>query len=279
MELFGDLLRFLNLSSLPLARSKRSPRADAKQSPMRFFPSAITVFFLLSTCLAWGDTLFELVDQNRVGKVQEALAERPELVNRMSQKVSLLHVASFKGSMPMVKMLLENGADLEAGDMLGASPLHRAFANEHNDLGLFLLEKGAELEHADKSGVTPFMLAARSADLPTLKKLLAMNPDLEREDKRGRTALHHSMEMDRWENVSALIEAGSDLNSQDEKGSSLLHKAVAGGKIRLVDLLRKAGIDENLKDKRGRTAFQLARQRGDHGMVNRLKPQESAEVE
>jgi len=142
----------------------------------------LCVCFLLLTSVVWADDLFELVDQNRVSKVNEILIEFPELVNKKQQNVSLLHVACFKGSEPMAKMLLENGADIDAEDMLGSSPLYRALANEHAELALFLIAEGADLDHADKTGVTPFMAASCVLEVAALSSLIEREADLERED-------------------------------------------------------------------------------------------------
>jgi ankyrin repeat protein len=55
-----------------------------------------------------------------------------------------------------VRLLLENGAELESkDDNFGRTPLSWAAGNRHEAVIKLLVEKGAELESKDKDGTTP----------------------------------------------------------------------------------------------------------------------------
>ena len=59
------------------------------------------------------------------------------------------------GHEAVVKLLLEKGAELEAKDSDGRTPLRRAAENGHEAVVKLLLEKDAELEAKDSFGRTP----------------------------------------------------------------------------------------------------------------------------
>ena len=61
-----------------------------------------------------------------------------------------------------MKLLLETGADLEAKDICGETPLIRAARNGHEAVVKLLLEEGAKLEARDICGETPLIWAARN---------------------------------------------------------------------------------------------------------------------
>ncbi len=71
-----------------------------------------------------------------------------------------LHVAIRRGgSMETVKLLLENGADINALDENGETPLHEVAWHRDLALAAFLVAKGAITEVEDKQGRTPLSVA------------------------------------------------------------------------------------------------------------------------
>ena len=138
------------------------------------------LLFCLLLSPSWSQPLHPLVQNNDLTRVSERLeAEKAEakegavrLVDQRVNQATPLHIACFVGNQRMVDLLLSYGADLEAVDLLGDSPLFRAFSEGHSELGVHLVERGAELDRTNKSGETPFMMAARSATGEVLKTFL-----------------------------------------------------------------------------------------------------------
>ncbi len=58
---------------------------------------------------------------------------------------SPFHFACEYGHTSMVKLLLRNGANVDAVNYLGHTPLHNAVANKHNDIVVLLVQAGARL--------------------------------------------------------------------------------------------------------------------------------------
>lgn len=68
-----------------------------------------------------------------------------------SSKNSLIHVAAQNGNKLMAKNLLRNGANINAINGRGNSPLHFCFAYGYQELGEYLISKGADdsIKNAD----------------------------------------------------------------------------------------------------------------------------------
>jgi truncated hemoglobin YjbI len=79
-----------------------------------------------------------------------------------------LHMAARRGNIPVAEALLDCGADLEARDKLGETPLRRAVNCGKAEMVAFLLSQGADVQNKGKSGLTPWQVARGAA----MKQLL-----------------------------------------------------------------------------------------------------------
>ena len=83
------------------------------------------------------------------GQSQKAITmidQNPELIKAVDKPmlVTMLHIASMIGNTEVAEYLLKNGADVNAKDVEGGTPLLRAKANEHSDIVDLLIAHGAE---------------------------------------------------------------------------------------------------------------------------------------
>src|SRR6185437_4305437 len=85
----------------------------------------------------------------------------------------------------IANLLLANGAELEARDVEGATPLIRAAEFGNSDVVKVLLDHGADIEARDNNGQTPLIAAAcecANIDMPetidVLKLLVAKKEDV-----------------------------------------------------------------------------------------------------
>ncbi|XP_066139656.1 protein phosphatase 1 regulatory subunit 12A isoform X5 [Euwallacea fornicatus] len=92
---------------------------------------------------------------------QEWLATKSSLVNEPHQKTgaTALHVASAKGYVDVIKILLQCGADIDAQDVDGWSPLHAAAHWGQEEACRLLVDNLADLESKNIVGQTAFDLA------------------------------------------------------------------------------------------------------------------------
>ncbi|KAH6973714.1 hypothetical protein BKA56DRAFT_676379 [Ilyonectria sp. MPI-CAGE-AT-0026] len=138
----------------------------------------------------------------------------------VSDKRSALSWAAFKGHEVVVEILLEGGADPESRDEIGRTPLSSAAAKGHEAMVKILLEGGADLESRDRMGRTPLSLAAVEGHETVVKILLEGGADLESRDDGGRTPLSFA-EAGGYEAVVNLLVECAHLDSTEKKQVTL----------------------------------------------------------
>jgi hypothetical protein len=82
-----------------------------------------------------------------------------------------LHIATIRGDIAAIKVLIENGADVNALDVENQSPLTLAARRGLVDVAQLLLDAGACIEHRDRRGYTPLMPAAWEGQLSIVELL------------------------------------------------------------------------------------------------------------
>ena len=131
------------------------------------------------------------------------------------------------GDYPFARVIaafVEAGADVNATDRGGSTPLHYAAGRISNWTALVarvLLEAGAEVNARDNRGGTPLQRAAGAQwpDNDSLVSLLVESgADIHATDDGGRTALHHAVRMDNPAIAARLIELGADVGARDDSG-------------------------------------------------------------
>jgi ankyrin repeat protein len=123
-----------------------------------------------------------------------------------------------------VQSLLEQGADVNATDILGRTPLFTAAFYHRPEMAKLLLAKGARTDARDATGLAPLHAAVIAGAIPV---------------------------------TAALIDAGADINAKTETGKTPLHLAAATGELDMARLLLLDGADKTLTDNHGETAAAL----------------------
>jgi truncated hemoglobin YjbI len=83
------------------------------------------------------------------------------------KRCTALHMAARRGNVEAAEALLECGANIEARDSLGETPLRRAVNCGKTSVAALLLAKGADPHSPGKKGLTP-LSAARAAEMRSL---------------------------------------------------------------------------------------------------------------
>lgn len=159
-----------------------------------------------------------------------------------------LHRAARLGDAQTVAALLEQGADRQARDDEGWTPLHWAAHLGHRDVAELLLTGALNGEGAnspDNFGRTPLHLAAAAGHAELVSLLVIEGADPSVAAAEGLTPMHLAACFGQDDTVRVLIESGAEVNARDEFGQTPLALAQLGlGETHakpIAALLQRAG--------------------------------------
>ena len=164
-----------------------------------------------------------------------------------------IHEAAEKGDLATVKVELAKGVDVDASDdkWPEGTPLHRATTAE---IAEYLIDHGADVDARDKVGASPLHYASKEV----ARVLIANGTIVDAKTKGGATPLHFAAAGGDVEAAELLIDEGADLNARDEFGTTPMHDAAVWGEPEAVELLIRQGADIDARDTWGGTPLHRA---------------------
>lgn len=181
-------------------------------------------------------------------RAQESIAEAsiahgadPDPYARYSHVTTTLHTAVYLDWTHLASVLVSRGADVNAKEMSGITPL--MYAQETNTR--LLLQNGADPNVRDDQGETP-LIYARS-DPGRIRLLLEARADPNAKDRFGETPL---MNAQTPEILGMLLKHGADVNMRDRERHTALYQ---------VEYRLRSSGEETLK-----TMARLLRAHGAH---------------
>ena len=188
-----------------------------------------------------------------------------------------LFKAAQDGDIDRIRRLVANGADVDARDARGRSPVHVAAFASHDAALRVLAEAGADMNALEGQSYDVVTIAAVAND-PELMSLaieLGNDPGLTTSPYEG-TALIAAAHLGHVEVVRRLITAGAPLDHVNNLHWTAVIEAVVlgdGGKNHqaVLDALLTAGADRMIADRNGVTPLQHAESRGFTEMAKRLR--------
>ena len=165
-----------------------------------------------------------------------------------------------RGAMEMVKFFLDRGADPNALDTDGNTPLALATKKGHVETAEMLLAHGADIdkEIGGESQTTVFhQIASRGSN--------------------RRAWIHHTKRTQEQNTITMiamaqfLLDRGVGINVADFQGETLLILAVRYGMKGLVHFLLINGADVTIMNHRGQTAFDIANLMAEAVLPNKIK--------
>jgi len=192
---------------------------------------------LISISLAYA-IILTAIKQGHLGAEippQPAAFNSAHLVKALDAK---LLAAATRGDPDTVRRCLADGADINARDYVGGTPLRYALINNHTDLSLLLIDRGADLRNHDDFGQTPLMSAAGKCPGKVIRLLIDKGGNIDARDMWGQNALMHAVAGDNADAVRVLLAAGSNVNFVDKLGRTALLTAKQSGYKDMLRLLR-----------------------------------------
>ena len=118
-----------------------------------------------------------------------------------------------------------SGRPIDAGFTMGSKTLHYAVDVARVDLARDLIQRGADLEAKDERGYSPLILAAFKGRTAVLRILLEGGADAKAQDKHGNSALMFAAQGGDLEAVKLLLAAGADIGARGQNGYTALQIA------------------------------------------------------
>ncbi len=188
-----------------------------------------------------------------------------------------LHQAAWRGDLPRIAALIEAGADLDARDSRGRTPLHVATHARQRGAIRALAGAGANLDRLEEDRYDAVTIASVADDVQTLTLLLSLGASARQTTSRyDGTALIAAAHLGHAEVVRRLIAAGAPLDHVNNLHWTALIESIVLGDggprhQRTLAALVDAGARLQLTDRQGNTPLQLARARGYTAMVDKLQ--------
>jgi ankyrin repeat protein len=154
---------------------------------------------------------------------------------------TLLHLAPNWG---VAERLIADGADVNAKDNFGMTPLHTAVRAGRTDVVGLLTANGADINAKSNAGHTPLFLAVAKGSKNIAEQLIARGAAVNTKDKFDMTPLHSAAHTGNKDMVELLIAKGANINAISIKGHTPLTLAKASGHTEITFLLRKHNAKE-----------------------------------
>jgi ankyrin repeat protein len=176
-----------------------------------------------------------------------------------------------KSDQAAISALLSNHADPNIRAADGATALHWAARMDALDTAQRLIRAGANVNAMNRFGVTPLSLAAVNGSARMITLLLTSGADVNKALPEGETPLMTAARTGNVDAVNALIVHGAQVNAVESwKGQTALMWAAAEGHAAVVESLLGHGADFRLRAKGGFTAFLFAVREGKPEVVKML---------
>jgi len=150
--------------------------------------------------------LQKAVEEGNLGEVRTLMAKCRCPNTRHNDETPILVLAAQNGSRDIAAYLLESGANPNATSRQGGISALMAFAERGDRSGIeMMLDKGADIDAGDATGETALIKAVRARRESSVTLLLEKGADAQMPDYQGRMAIDHARNL-RLSRISSLLE-------------------------------------------------------------------------
>ena len=127
---------------------------------------------------------------NDVGKVRQLLSDgaSPNQTDEDNTTTGM-HIAAASGNLQIMAILFKAGANINAQNNVGDTPLDLAAQHDQFEAVKLLFEIKARVNDQDKNGMTALMFAAKTGDVEMIRYMLGAGANANLTDYTGRDAV------------------------------------------------------------------------------------------
>ena len=185
--------------------------------------------------------------------------------DEVSEGCTPLWAAAATGFLDVVKLLIEQNADVDGRTLMGSTPLRVAAFMGHLDVVRCLVESGADVNAHSDCESSPLMAACYCGRLSVVTYLIKKGAFMDFQCKDGSTALHLAVQLGHLDIVSQLLTLGASQLPNNQGLTPLLY-ACDKGFIEIVEYLieRRECTKEQTIDALELLGVTIANDRRDH---------------
>jgi ankyrin repeat protein len=205
------------------------------------------------------------------------------------EEMTPLHYAIKRNDPKIVQILIDYGADLNAKNKDGLTPLHYAVSLVNVNLDIVqLLIKGSDVNSKIPNVYSILHTACYHKGPILVETLIKAGADVnENNNQDGRYPLHVAVLYSDLDTIKCLLDNGADVNATNNDEETALHLAAENDRIEVVKILLLYGADKNLAsnavyyNELGHsfhgTPEEIARHRGYHEVADYIRDYHSTE--
>ena len=213
--------------------------------------------------------LHEAVSQNSIQEVQRLIDSGIDVNEEtLNFEGTALHIAAYKGYERIARVLILNGANIEAKRDSGLTPLHLATQQKNFNIIKLLLGHKAKINETSNKLETALHIAAREGYDDLAEFLIFHGAETDIKNKDGYTPLHFAMKYPKI--VNLLLKHGAKLDETTNCQDTVLHLAVLNGCEGVAEILLSRNASVNAKDINGFTPLHLASKENKINIVSLL---------
>lgn len=217
--------------------------------------------------------LMKAVQNNKLEVAQYLLDQGADIEAKDMMSRTALMLAVIDNRIEAVELLLNNGADQNTRCIHKFSIFTRCVKEKHLELMKMLVARGVDVNERDGDKDTALITAARDGHLDIATGLIQAGADIQAVNYRGRSALIDASLRGHIPCIQLLMSHGADIHRQDSEGFTAFMLAAYFGRLEATVYLLSQGADPDVKGKDGETAIMLAAESGRKSVVDFLLEQ------
>jgi ankyrin repeat protein len=181
-----------------------------------------------------------------------------------------LMIAASKGYSSEIERLLGKGANMEAENDEGVTPLIFAVAAKQTKAVNLLIKYGANVNKITSKYETSLLIAAKNQDSEIAEALIRAGADIDFNDRYDATPLHYASIYGDFQLVDMLLYYNASIDKKTVEGTTPLLASIWAGYTAVADLLIQNGANMEARDNEGYTPFLMASYFGDTLLMDLL---------